>query len=84
MGLAKQVHNHVMVKKIKKLTKTFVTLSLEDIAKRTGLENASVAENFIVDQVGGRWVRMVMCDDTDLWMDIRTLGGTWVNSCTSR
>lgn len=52
MGLAKQVHNHVMVKKIRKMTKTFVTLSLEDIAKRTGLENAAAAEKYIVDQVG--------------------------------
>ena len=53
MGLAKQVLNHVMVKKIKKLTKTFVTLSLDDIAKRTGMESGAAAEKLIVDQVGG-------------------------------
>jgi len=37
--------------KIKRLTKTFLTLSLEDVASRAGLENSKEAEKYLVSMV---------------------------------
>jgi hypothetical protein len=46
-----QVLDQVVVKKLRQLTRTFVTLSLEDIAQHAGCATAAAAERLIVDQV---------------------------------
>ena len=43
--------DQVVVKKLRQLTRTFVTLSLEDIAHHAGCATAAAAEKLIVDQV---------------------------------
>ena len=47
-GLVAQVSDSLMKTNIKRLTKTFLTLSLEDVAARVGLNSPSEAERWLV------------------------------------
>lgn len=47
-GLVGQVSDSLMKTNIKRLTKTFLTLSLEDVAARVGLNNPREAERWLV------------------------------------
>eukprot|EP00624_Nannochloropsis_granulata_P004621 evm.model.NODE_32970_length_10329_cov_25.798626.3 len=51
LGLARQVLDEVAVKTLRRLTRTYVTLSLEDIAQHAGCATAAAAEKLVVDQV---------------------------------
>lgn len=51
MGLAKQVFTSLYKRNIHRLTKTFLTLSLKDVANRAKLEGVEQAESYIVDMV---------------------------------
>lgn len=51
MGLVKLVLAGRTKRAIQKLTQTFLTLSLADIAQQVGLENASEAESHILRSV---------------------------------
>lgn len=52
MGLVKQVASVLYKKNIQRLTKTFLTLSLSDVASRVGLPGPSDAEKYILHMVG--------------------------------
>ena len=51
LGLVKQVTQSLYKVKIQKLTKTFMTLSLDDMAIKVGLANAQEAEKLILQMV---------------------------------
>ena len=51
MGLVRQVALSQTKSNIKRLTKTFVTLSLSDVASRIGLSSAEEAERQIVAMI---------------------------------
>lgn len=51
MGLAKQVLASLYKRNIQRLTKTFLTLSLVDVANRAKLENVQQAESYIIEMV---------------------------------
>lgn len=51
MGLVKQVASVLYKKNIQRLTKTFLTLSLSDVASRVGLPGPSDAEKYILHMV---------------------------------
>lgn len=51
MGLVKQVLASLYKKKIQSLTKTFLTLSLSDVASRASLSGSAEAENYILNMV---------------------------------
>ncbi len=51
MGLAKQVLASLYKRNIHRLTKTFLTLSLVDVANRAKLEGVEQAESYIIDMV---------------------------------
>lgn len=51
MGLVKQVLSTLYKKKIQRLTKTFLTLSLTDVASRACLEGPEEAEKYILGMV---------------------------------
>lgn len=51
MGLVKQVASVLYKKNIQRLTKTFLTLSLTDVASRVGLSGPSDAEKYILHMV---------------------------------
>ncbi|XP_058981884.1 COP9 signalosome complex subunit 3 isoform X2 [Musca domestica] len=51
MGLAKQVATSLYKKNIQRLTKTFLTLSLTDVASRVQLPSAAVAEKYIFNMI---------------------------------
>lgn len=51
MGLVKQVSSVLYKKNIQRLTKTFLTLSLTDVASRVGLPGPSDAEKHILDMI---------------------------------
>lgn len=53
MGLVKQVIASLYKKNIQRLTKTFLTLSLEDMANRIQLESAEDAEQYVLNMVSG-------------------------------
>lgn len=48
MGLVKQVASVLYKKNIQRLTKTFLTLSLSDVASRVGLPGPADAEKYIL------------------------------------
>ncbi|KAK9875852.1 hypothetical protein WA026_009639 [Henosepilachna vigintioctopunctata] len=48
LGLVKQVSSVLYKKNIQRLTKTFLTLSLSDVASRVGLQSPSDAERYIL------------------------------------
>jgi len=50
-GLVKQVQQSLFKKNIQRLTKTFLTLSLADVASRVQLANAKEAETYIVRMI---------------------------------
>jgi COP9 signalosome complex subunit 3 len=50
-GIAKQVIDSWIKLRIKNLTKTYITLSLDDIAASVGLENTSIAEEWLLKMV---------------------------------
>lgn len=50
-GLVKQVLSAHVRRSIQRLTNTYVTLSLEDIAKNVNLESAAVAEKHVLDMI---------------------------------
>lgn len=52
MGLVKQVSSVLYKKNIQRLTKTFLTLSLSDVASRVGLPTPGDAERHILSMVG--------------------------------
>lgn len=52
MGLVKQVLSTLYKKKIQRLTKTFLTLSLSDVASRAALSSPAEAEKYILNMVG--------------------------------
>lgn len=51
MGLVKQVLSTLYKKKIQRLTKTFLTLSLSDVASRASLSSPAEAEKYIFNMV---------------------------------
>ncbi|XP_046849535.1 COP9 signalosome complex subunit 3-like [Xenia sp. Carnegie-2017] len=51
MGLVKQVIKAMYKVTIKRLTKTFLTLSLQDMAARVGLNNVDEAENYVLRMI---------------------------------
>jgi COP9 signalosome complex subunit 3 len=51
MGLVKQCLSSLHKKNIQRLTKTFMTLSLNDMANKVQLPNAKKAEKQILDMV---------------------------------
>lgn len=51
MGLVKQVLSTLYKKKIQRLTKTFLTLSLSDVASRASLSGPAEAEKYIMNMV---------------------------------
>ncbi|XP_028131422.1 COP9 signalosome complex subunit 3 [Diabrotica virgifera virgifera] len=51
MGLVKQVSSVLYKKNIQRLTKTFLTLSLSDVASRVGLSSPVEAENHILQMI---------------------------------
>ncbi|KAH8379271.1 hypothetical protein KR009_003968 [Drosophila setifemur] len=51
MGLAKQVATSLYKRNIQRLTKTFLTLSLTDVASRVQLSGAAEAERYILNMV---------------------------------
>lgn len=51
MGLVKQVASVLYKKNIQRLTKTFLTLSLTDVASRVGLPSPADAERYILHMV---------------------------------
>lgn len=51
LGLVKQVSSVLYKKNIQRLTKTFLTLSLTDVASRVGLPGPADAERFILHMV---------------------------------
>lgn len=51
MGLVKQVLESLYKRNIQRLTKTFLTLSLVDVANRAKLDRVEQAESYIVDMV---------------------------------
>lgn len=51
MGLVKQVASVLYKKNIQRLTKTFLTLSLTDVASRVGLPGPADAEKYILHMV---------------------------------
>ncbi|XP_072168600.1 COP9 signalosome complex subunit 3-like [Diadema setosum] len=51
MGLAKQVVSSLYRKNIQRLTKTFLTLSLSDIARRVHLHTAQEAEQYVRNMI---------------------------------
>lgn len=51
MGLVKQVLSALYKKKIQRLTKTFLTLSLSDVASRASLSGPAEAEKYILNMV---------------------------------
>lgn len=51
MGLAKQVATSLYKRNIQRLTKTFLTLSLSDVASRVQLPSAAEAERYILNMV---------------------------------
>lgn len=65
LGLVKQCLAQVRKRNIKRLTKTFVTLSLRDVANHVGLETEREAEAFILD----------MIDDNEIFASIDQRSG---------
>lgn len=51
MGLVNLVKASLYKKNIQRLTKTFITLSLNDVAARVQLSTAAEAEKYILDMV---------------------------------
>lgn len=51
LGLVKQVVSVLYKKNIQRLTKTFLTLSLSDVASRVGLPGPGDAETYILHMV---------------------------------
>lgn len=51
LGLVKQVESVLHKKNIQRLTKTFLTLSLTDVASRVGLPGPADAEKYILHMV---------------------------------
>lgn len=51
LGLVKQVHGYLYKKNIQRLTKTFLTLSLTDVASRVQLPGPADAEKYILNMV---------------------------------
>jgi COP9 signalosome complex subunit 3 len=51
LGLVKQVSSVLYKKNIQRLTKTFLTLSLSDVASRVGLPGPSDAERYILHMI---------------------------------
>ncbi|KAL3267489.1 hypothetical protein HHI36_011612 [Cryptolaemus montrouzieri] len=51
LGLVKQVSSVLYKKNIQRLTKTFLTLSLSDVASRVGLQGPSDAEKYILHMI---------------------------------
>ncbi|EDV95814.1 COP9 signalosome complex subunit 3 [Drosophila grimshawi] len=51
VGLAKQVATSLYKRNIQRLTKTFLTLSLSDVASRVQLPSASEAERYILNMI---------------------------------
>ncbi|XP_023012393.2 COP9 signalosome subunit 3 [Leptinotarsa decemlineata] len=51
LGLVKQVSSMLFKKNIQRLTKTFLTLSLSDVASRVGLSSPSEAESHILQMI---------------------------------
>jgi COP9 signalosome complex subunit 3 len=65
MGLVKQVLASLYKKNIQRLTKTFLTLSLSDVASRVQLSGPADAEKYILNMVSvnlycGRPVHVVV------------------------
>ena len=51
MGLVKQLKQALSRRCVKRLTQTYLTLSLEDIANKTGLPSAEVAERTLLEMI---------------------------------
>ena len=58
MGLVKQVANSLYKKNIQRLTKTFLTLSLSDVASRAQLPASDDAEKYILNMVS---IKTLLC-----------------------
>lgn len=50
-GLVKQLQQSFYKRNIQMLTKTFITLSLSDMAQKVKLPSAKHAENFMIDMI---------------------------------
>eukprot|EP00475_Leptophrys_vorax_P013126 TRINITY_DN19496_c0_g1_i1.p1 TRINITY_DN19496_c0_g1~~TRINITY_DN19496_c0_g1_i1.p1 ORF type:complete len:468 (+),score=142.42 TRINITY_DN19496_c0_g1_i1:48-1406(+) len=66
LGLARIALQHVTMRKVKKLTNTFRTLQLDDIAKLSGLQNAAVAEKVLSKMVARKEIFAVIDKDSGL------------------
>ncbi|TFJ87345.1 hypothetical protein NSK_001677 [Nannochloropsis salina CCMP1776] len=51
MGLAQQILDQIPVRKLRQLARTFVALSLQDVAEHTGSATPAAAEHMVLDQV---------------------------------
>ena len=51
MGLVKQVQKSLTKMVIKRLTKTFLTLSLQELANRVGLQSTNEVEKILVTMI---------------------------------
>jgi len=51
LGLARQIQKAVVKRNIQRLTSTYITLELDDIAKRAKLKSAAEAENYILAMI---------------------------------
>lgn len=60
MGLVKQVSSVLYKKNIQRLTKTFLTLSLSDVASRVGLPGPGDAETHILNMVSSL-IKLFLC-----------------------
>lgn len=57
MGLAKQVLASLYKRNIHRLTKTFLTLSLNDVTNRAKLDGVEQVESYILDMVSNSFLR---------------------------
>jgi len=51
IGLARQIQKSFVKRNIQKLTSTYVTLALDDIAKRAKLKSPTEAEQYVLDMI---------------------------------
>ena len=64
MGIVKQLKDALNRRCVKRLTQTYLTLSLEDIASKTGVASAAAAEQTLLEMVCGA-KRALECCQSD-------------------
>ncbi len=87
MGLVRQVSASLVKRNIQRLTHTYLTLSLGDIAEHVGLASAPEAELYVLRCVSGRggalrysasWgPEAELCVSSCAWLNVCVGGGAW-------